>query len=762
MDDMIKALQEENKRLSTQLKKTARDTAAQKRQLRIMEMSFKSRNVMYRSQIAENERQRRFLTSFMHSSQNFVIFLDEESNIAFISKKLLTYIGIEYEEVVTGMNVVAFYQKYFTPSHAEKILSAIETVSKTMMPIENNITLSRKGDRDHYYRAVCSPMNSSSEMDEQNFCGLIIIYYDQTDIITAMNQAMEANNAKSRFLATMSHEIRTPMNAIIGISDIELMRNSQDYQDRRGLESFETISRSAHSLLGIINDILDLSKAETGKLELIQSNFDFASMLNDTIQLNITRIGSKPIEFFLEFDGDIPGSLVGDELRIKQIFNNILSNAFKYTDEGSVYFYIKSFIFDNKAEMTFQITDTGQGMREEDLKMLFDEYSRFNSSANRKNEGTGLGMNITHRLVTMMGGTITAESEYGKGSVFTVILTFEMPENVAFIPPETKKEIEKFRYQAQYKEKIRIVHEDMSYGKVLVVDDVETNLVVADGLIAPYGIICEKANSGQQAIDLIHAGNTYDIIFMDHMMPIMDGIEATKIIRNNGYNGVIIALTANALTGNDIMFRENGFDDFISKPIDIRLFDKALHKYISPRHLKASKNVRDHNHELFRVFLRDTKNALDKMQNEMKERDYRAFAITVHGMKSALANVGEAQLSNAARELEFAAKNGDTAFISEQYPAFEANLRDAVIRLTPQSETADEAFDPSVLKSKLSDIKTACENYDNRAAELIYETLNFVLPEVIREKLSAISASILHGEFEESAEECCKLLIVNL
>jgi CheY-like chemotaxis protein len=602
-------------------------------------------------------------------------------------------------------------------------------------------------------------MNSSEEDAEKNFCGMIIIYYDQTDIVTAMNQAMEANNAKSRFLATMSHEIRTPMNAIIGISDIELSRSNGNLDDRQKSDSFETISRSAHSLLGIINDILDLSKAETGKLELIHNEFDFASILNDTIQLNITRIGSKPIEFFLKFEGDIPGTLIGDELRIKQILNNILSNAFKYTDEGSVYFYIKSVLKDGKSEMTFKITDTGQGMREEDLAMLFTEYSRFNAVANRKTEGTGLGMHITHRLVTMMGGKISAESEYGKGSTFTVTLPLEMPEDVKFIPMDTKNAIEKFRYQVQNEQKNRIVHEDMSYGKVLVVDDVETNLVVADGLISPYGIACEKVNSGQMAIELISSGKHYDIIFMDHMMPGMDGIEATKIIRDSGYDGVIIALTANALTGNDVMFRQNGFDDFISKPIDIRLLDKALHTYIKSRHLKMpEKSASENNHELILVFLRDAKNALRKMQKEINERDYTSFAITVHGMKSALANVGEHTLSTAAKELEFAAKNNDTLFISEHYPAFEEGLQTAALRLTPQTETTGKAVDTAVIKSKISEIKATCENYDSTAASLVSEILKFDLAPAIRERVAVIGEMILHGEFEEAAGECGKLL----
>jgi signal transduction histidine kinase/HPt (histidine-containing phosphotransfer) domain-containing protein/ActR/RegA family two-component response regulator len=766
LQQQLKDLKEQNKKLKVDLRASNRETAAIVRQLHVMEMSFNSRNVMYRTQIADNELQRRYLTSFMKNSQSFVLFLDEYSRIAFISKKLLLHIGVEFEEAVSGLYISEFYAKYFDQNHASVIMAAIDDVSVTRESVNRSVTLKCSQGEERHYSVVCNPMSD----EEKHLWGMIVIYYDETDILKAMKQAVEANNAKSRFLATMSHEIRTPMNAIIGVADIELARENHE---RHTLESFEVIYRSAQSLLGIINDILDLSKAETGKLEIVSGVFEFASLLNDTIQLNIVRIGSKPIVFELRFEGDIPGMLIGDELRIKQILNNVLSNAFKYTDAGSVKLTVRSVISGDKAEMTFVIADTGQGMREEDLKMLFDEYSRFNQIANRKTEGTGLGMNITHRLIALMNGNISAESEFGKGSTFTIRLPLQTPPNVKYLPEKVKNALETFKFHASSTAQTRIAHEYMPYGRVLLVDDVETNLFVAEGLMSPYGIKCDKVTGGRKAIDLIERGNVYDVVFMDHMMPEMDGIEATRIIRSRGYTGTIIALTANALSGNDTMFKENGFDDFISKPIDIRLLDKALHAYVKARHpdecTKSKLNVVAAkkpavssspavNPGLLKVFLRDAANAVKILPDQLGKGDYGAFAITVHGMKSACANVNEQDCSALARELEFAAKEGNSAFITEKYPAFEASLKDVIARLTPQKESAGvnaEYVDPAEVKKLITALSAACDEYDSTQASVILAELQKMnLPEELNNLLADTDQKILHADFEDVVAMC--------
>jgi len=393
--------------------------------------------------------------------------------------------------------------------------------------------------------------------------------------------AVAANKAKSTFLSTMSHEIRTPMNAIIGITEIQLRHEDLS---PNVMDAFEKIYSSGDMLMSIINDILDLSKIESGKLELLNKNYEFASMISDTAQLNMMRIGSKQIEFELNVEDNIPITLLGDELRVKQVLNNILSNAFKYTNSGKVSMTVtldESNADDSKVILVFTVSDTGQGMTKEQVEKLFDEYSRFNQEANRATEGTGLGMSITRNLINMMNGKINVESEAGKGSTFTVYL-LQGKVDSAVIGNEMAENLRKFRkHNRAYLKNIQISLEPMPYGRILIVDDVDTNIYVAKGLMLPYMLKeIDSANSGPDAIKKIEAGNVYDVVFMDHMMPGMDGIETVKHIRAAGYKEPIVALTANAVGGQAEVFMQNDFNDFISKPIDMRQLNVIMNTYV--------------------------------------------------------------------------------------------------------------------------------------------------------------------------------------
>ena len=390
-------------------------------------------------------------------------------------------------------------------------------------------------------------------------------------------QSDSANKAKSQFLSTMSHEIRTPMNAIIGMAQIQMQKGDlpPDYAS-----ALTNIYNSGNTLLGIINDILDLSKVETGKMELNPISYDTPSLINDVVQINVVRIGSKPIELVLDIDENLPSRLIGDELRLRQILNNLLSNAIKYTDEGQVKLSISHSTLNGDILLRFIVEDTGHGMKNEDMDKLFSIYMRFNAEVTRATEGTGIGLSITKSLVEMMDGTIEAESEYGKGSRFTVTVK-QKAVDCRVIGKELAEQLSCFSFiGGGALNQMQVAYDPMPYGKVLIVDDVDINLLVAEGMMAPYEMKIDFATSGFEAIAKVEAGEAYDIIFMDHLMPKMDGIESTQKIRALGYSGAIVALTANALVGNAEMFKLSGFDDFISKPIDARHLNMVLNRYV--------------------------------------------------------------------------------------------------------------------------------------------------------------------------------------
>jgi len=608
--------------------------------------------------------------------------------------------------------------------------------------------------------------------------GIMGVARDITERKAMEEAAQSANKAKSAFLSTMSHEIRTPMNAILGITEIQLQNEDLDKDLREGLEK---IYASSDMLLSIINDILDLSKIEAGRLELLVSNYEMASLISDTAQLNMMRIGSKPIEFELTVDENTPVVLAGDELRVKQILNNILSNAFKYTDKGMVKMSVSSAPVegrDDQEMLIIGISDTGQGMTKEEVDRLFDEYTRFNLETNRTSEGTGLGMSITRNLIRLMEGEIAIESEKGKGSVFTVFLP-QGKVNSNVLGKEIAENLHRFRTSSRAQmRRVKIKREPMPYGNVMIVDDIESNIYVAKGLMAPYELKIDSADSGFSAIEKIKCGNVYDIVFMDHMMPVMDGVEATRKLREMGYDHPIVALTANAVSGQQEIFLGNGFDDFISKPIDVRQLDTILNRLIRDKQSaevieearqqaiihkeQVSSDTPKLDPQFAEVFLRDARKSTSVLETLMEKEEplsddeLRTYTIHTHGIKSALANIGRMDLSAIALKLEQHGRDGSIDIIKAETPEFLMLLKQCIEDITPHDDTpavSEEDEDTPFLIEKLLEIKEASELYDDSAIEeVIAELRQTAWSQQTNELLETISEKVLHSDFDEITE----------
>ena len=598
------------------------------------------------------------------------------------------------------------------------------------------------------------------------FCVIFLFY------LTSAKRRLEAESKyKSSFLATMSHEIRTPLNAVIGVAQIEMQKPDIPHEYA---SAFDKIYGSGSSLLGIINDILDMSKIETGKLSLNPSEYDIPSLVNDTVQLNIVRIGSKPIEFILEADENLPTKLYGDEVRLKQILNNLLSNAIKYTEKGFVKLSIKHWTDEGDIMLSFSVEDTGQGMKSEDRLKLFSEYQRFNAEANRTTEGTGLGLSITKKLVGMMDGTILVESEYGKGSLFLVTVRQKAVECAA-IGAELAEQLSHFTFvSSRQAARLQVTRELMPYGSVLIVDDVETNLYVAQGLLAPYQLRIDTAYSGFETIEKVESGNVYDIIFMDHMMPQMDGIETTQRLRALGYTGVIVALTANALVGSDEVFKQNGFDGFVSKPVDVRHLNAILNMHIRDKYPEQAKQYKPEtvtqlsappvDARVLQAFRGDAERAAVTLRETLEAGDVSLFTTTAHAMKSALANVGEQEASALAAALEAAGQKKDMDYLLAHTEPFVETLHVLISRFTPAATTSAEpevtTEDTAYLSEQLLIIKTACEAYDDDA---VYATLDRLSEKQwTRETADALEkirdAMFIYSDFDGAAEMAEKLM----
>jgi len=491
---------------------------------------------------------------------------------------------------------------------------------------------------------------STEEMDILRSAGFMIssTYYriEQEAEIHRIEIAEESSKAKSRFLARMSHEIRTPITAVLGISEIQLQDPNLSSQVE---ESFAKIHRSAELLLNIVNDLLDLSKFEAGKMKLFEEEYNIVSLISDLTYLPNSYIGDKDIEFLLNISAELPSRLKGDTLHIGQVVNNLLSNAFKYTESGTVEMSLSHQKTDNQATLVVSIRDTGYGMTKEQVKtLLYDEYVRFHEQENRHIGGTGLGLAIVSSLLQLMGGHIKVESEVNIGTCVTVFIPQKIVDPKQ-IGEEVATRLEQLsESELSVDKRYTFKPEQMPYGKVLVVDDVEVNLYVAKGLLAFYDLTVDVCNSGYEAIELIKQGKEYDIVFMDQMMPDLTGTETMQKMRDIGYQLPIVALTADAVIGQAEEFMRKGFDGFISKPIQTKQLNTIVVKHIRdkqpPEILDAVKPTQD-NTEGMRKCVNNCRNT-----SELENRLRQDFALrqknTVHEICRALdaGNLNKAHL----------------------------------------------------------------------------------------------------------------------
>ncbi len=548
---------------------------------------------------------------------------------------------------------------------------------------------------------------------------VILVYTLITNLINLQNKAninlresadaaIAADKAKSDFLAQMSHEIRTPINAVLGMNEMILHESS----DPRIREYSANIQSSGKTLLSLINSILDFSKIENNKMEIIPVEYETAVMINDLVTSVKQRAADKGLEFTVEADKELPSMLRGDDVRIKQVIVNLLTNAVKYTEKGSVRLTVRQEArTDKTVQIYVNVKDTGIGIREEDIEGLFTSFKRLDEKRNRDIEGTGLGMSIATKLLEMMGSKLEVKSVYGKGSEFFFILDQGIADEKPMGEYNKHNESEQNSRNA----------DQILYApdvKILVVDDNAMNLKVAENFLSIYGINADKASSGAECLDIIRK-NKYDIILLDHMMPKMDGIEVLKEIKSRKLvpdNTKIIVLTANAIIGSREAYISEGFDGYLTKPVERKELEKILRQYLPddkisfrPAEKPAAKteeaaadddsftmkdimDIRDICPELnmpaglancmdSKEFWLDTASGFVESErtgelcSALENKDWKLYRIVVHSMKSASKTIGAEMISERAKRLELSAANGETEVILRDNDDFVSDFR---------------------------------------------------------------------------------------
>ena len=525
----------------------------------------------------------------------------------------------------------------------------------------------------------------------------------EIELRKAMEEVEQANKAKTDFLANMSHEIRTPINVIIGMNEMI----ERECKDEAVLEYASNVESASGTLLALVNDILDLSKIESGKMEIIPNEFNLTDLATDCYQSAMARLSEKNVLFEIQNDNNLPVSLYADEMRIKQVINNLLTNAIKYTESGKI---VLKFDFvnngDNRGDLKISVSDTGSGIKPEDLEKLFEKFRRVDEKKNKKIEGTGLGLNITKNFVNLMDGEISVSSTYGEGSTFFVSLPVKLIDETPcgnLMEHAKSRKVKKKVYKALFK---------APNARILSVDDVKMNQDVLCMLLKDTEVKIDRAYSAREAISLVRV-NSYDLILMDHMMPEMDGVEAFKYMqamKNHGIEDIpVIILTANAIAGAAKEYLEQGFSDYLSKPIDGRELEGMLKKHLPQGLLTDITSDEDEEQEkkedakdpffdlwefldtnlameycansvnLFRDALKfyiDKDDMLPVLDKSFCDEDWQEYQRAAHTLKTTSLIIGAQSISSDAKALEYACKEHDIDYVKTHHPVLMKTLGD--------------------------------------------------------------------------------------
>ncbi len=603
----------------------------------------------------------------------------------------------------------------------------------------------------------------------------------------AKESAISASKAKSNFLANMSHEIRTPINAVLGMNEMILRETTRD-----DIKVYATnIKHAGNALLALVNDVLDFSKIESGKMELLPDTYKLSSVLIDLISIISERIEKNGLELKLNINPDIPSVLYGDSAKLKQCILNLLTNAVKYTNKGSVTINLDfreiPYSDGKKISLLVRISDTGIGIKKEDLDKLFLPFERIEENRNRTVEGTGLGMSIVQRILDIMDTKLEVQSEYGAGSTFS----FSVLQDV--VSDEPLGDI-----MTQYNEKIRMmeVYQEKLFApdaRILFIDDTVMNLEVVKGLLKNTLIKLDTALSGEEGLELAKQ-NTYDILFIDHRMPKMDGLETLDALKampdNKSAGKPCIALTANAISGAKEMYIAAGFTDYLAKPVNPEKLEEMIRKYLPDELIKTAEEVEDLTGravskdgptasfpeiegidfetartycgsdelmvKMFAMFQSSAQANADELENLLKEGDIAQFKIKVHALKSSARTIGATKLSQKALDMETAASENNIQKlkrgINPLLKLYRSYIDKLLVFAAPKAEKKGDAFSEEDIKNKLAEMATACENFDLDSLEgIVGDFQMHELPESFKEKFKQIREFVKNVDFDSLA-----------